>query len=427
MRIRTTDTPFASATPTVALAAALVATLVAAAAFALAGCAEPEPPTVVDPRPPVSTEPTMPGEPPEPDLDALEISFTPVADGFEQPLYVTGANDRSGRLFVAEKTGRLQVVGADGDVRTDPFLDLSGQVSTESERGLLGVAFTPDFAQSRVLYVSYTDTGGTSVLARFDSDGERADRASEQVVLRVEQPFANHNGGGIEFGPDGYLYFGLGDGGSGGDPLEHGQNPGTLLGAMLRIDVGGPGEWHAEAGVPPDNPFVGVDGAEPLIWSYGLRNPWRFSFDRATDDLWIADVGQNAVEEINFQPADSPGGENWGWNLFEGTAPYPPDREVTEDRDEFAWPIVEYRHPIGRSVTGGYVYRGEAYPAMRGVYLYGDYVTGRIWGLARTDAGVENRELAETDMQIASFGEDDDGEVYAVDFRGGGVYRIEGR
>ena len=406
-----------------------VAVLIATLALVVAGCAEPEPPTVVDPRPPVSTEPTVPGEPApadEPDLAALEISFAPVATGFDQPLYVTGAGDGSGRLFVAEKTGRLRVVSADGTVRPEPFLDLSGDVSTNSERGLLGVAFTPDFAQSGVLYVSYTDRGGTSVLSRLEADGERADRASEQVLLRIEQPYANHNGGGIEFGPDGYLYFGMGDGGSGGDPLEHGQNLGTLLGAMLRIDVGGPGAWSAETRVPADNPFVGESGAEPLIWSWGLRNPWRFSFDRATGDLWIADVGQNAVEEIDFQPAESPGGENWGWNLFEGTAPYPPDREVTEDRDEFAWPIVEYRHPIGRSVTGGYVYRGEAYPGMRGVYLYGDFVTGRVWGLARTSDGVENREFAETGMQISSFGEDDDGEVYVVDFRGG-LYRVEAR
>ncbi len=405
---------------------AITFALAVALLIAVGGCTtQAEPPTVVDPRPPVSSEPTASTPVDAPLLDELEIDFAPVAGGFEQPLYITSAGDGSGRLFVAEKTGALKVV-RDGEVRAEPFLDLSGRVSTNSERGLLGVAFTPDFAQSGVAYVSYTDSNGTSVLSRFDSDGERADPASERVVLQVEQPFANHNGGCIVFGPDGYLYFGLGDGGSGGDPLGAGQDLSTPLGALLRIDVGRPGAWSATASVPEDNPFAGVPDVEPLIWSYGLRNPWRFSFDRETGDLWIGDVGQNAVEEVDFQPAGSLGGENWGWNLFEGTAPYPPDREVAEDRDAFEWPLVEYRHPTGRSVTGGHVYRGEAFPAMRGVYFYGDYVTGRMWGLARTDGEVLNRELAATDMQIASFGEDESGELYVVDFRGS-VFRIEAR
>ncbi|MBS3956014.1 MAG: PQQ-dependent sugar dehydrogenase [Clostridiales bacterium] len=391
----------------------------------LLGCAGPaEPPTIVDPSTP--SAPEGPSTPPESSrLEDLKIDFVLVADGFDQPLYVTGAGDGSGRLFVAEKTGALWTV-RDGEIDDTPFLDLRGRVSTESELGLLGVAFTPDFAASGVVYVSYTDLSHASVLSRFDSDGVTADPNSERVLLRVEQPYANHNGGGIAFGPDGMLYLGLGDGGSAGDPLRAGQDLSTPLGKMLRIDVGATGAWSTQAGVPADNPFVDVAGADPLIWSYGLRNPWRFSFDRETGDLWIGDVGQNALEEVNFQPAASQGGENWGWSLFEGTDPFPPDRDVTENRDAFAWPLVEYRHPTGKSVTGGYVYRGDAFPLMRGVYLYGDFVTGRVWGVARGPDGPETRELATTEMAISSFGEDDEGELYVVDFQGG-LYRVEAR
>lgn len=403
---------------------ALFAAVVVSFAVIASGCEKAAPPRVVEPRPPAISEPTpAPPEDAPPSLEDVAIVFSLVADGLSQPLLVTGAGDDSGRIFVAEKTGALRVV-RNGSVSPEPFLSLDGDVSTGSEQGLLGVAFTPDFEESGVLYVSYTDQGGTSVLSRFDSDGERADRASESEVMRVEQPFANHNGGGIKFGPDGYLYYGLGDGGSGGDPQGNGQNTSTRLGSLLRIDVGGPGAWSDEAGVPPDNPFAEEAGAEPLIWSYGLRNPWRFSFDRATGDLWIADVGQSDVEEVNFQPAGSDGGENWGWNLFEGTAPFPPGREVTEDTDEFVWPLIEYEHPVGRSITGGYVYRGEAFPGLRGVYFYSDFITGRVWGAVRTNGGAATRELAETAMQVSSFGEDDEGELYITDFRGG-VYRVE--
>ncbi len=407
--------------------AVLSIALAVALAVALGGCAPAADPVIV-PTDPVET-PTPPPAEPGPDLDALEIEVEPLVAGLEQPLLATGSGDGSGDLFVAEKTGRLLVVR---DGAPEVFLDLRDAVSTESERGLLGVAFPGGYAEHGRFYVSYTDRDGASVVSRFERTGAAADRASERVVIRVPQPYANHNGGHIAFGPDGYLYASFGDGGSGGDPLGSGQDLTTLLGAMLRIDVGeGPG-GPAELGslpyvVPPDNPFTGREDALDEIWSYGLRNPWRFSFDRETGDLWIGDVGQNAVEEIDFQPAESRGGENWGWNLFEGTSPYPPDRQVTEDLDGFAWPIVEYRHPIGRSVTGGYVYRGEEFPAMRGVYLYGDYVSGRIWGLVRAaDGSAENRELLETDLAVVSFGETDDGELLVIDF-GGAVYRLTAR
>ncbi|MBW6467653.1 MAG: PQQ-dependent sugar dehydrogenase [Coriobacteriia bacterium] len=403
---------------------------VVVASALVAGCAGGADPVVVDREPqPLPSEATTTPES-APDLAGLKIEFEPVADGFSQPLLVVDANDGSGRLFVAEKGGLLKVV-SDGKIAPEPYLDLSDSVSTESERGLLGVAFPRDFAEHGRFYVSYTDPGGASVISRFREDGPIVDRESESVLLRVTQPYANHNGGHIVFGPDGYLYTSLGDGGSGGDPMGNGQDLFTPLGAMLRLDVGeAPGRSTETDGngytIPADNPFADGEEGLPEIWSYGLRNPWRFSFDRETGDLWIGDVGQNAVEEINFQPASSRGGENWGWNLFEGTSAYPEGRTVTEDQNDFAWPIVEYRHPIGRSVTGGYVYRGSEFPQMVGVYLYGDYVTGRVWGLVRSASGTENRELAETGMQVVSFGEDSEGELYLVDFRGA-LYRIVAR
>ncbi len=368
---------------------------------------------------------STPGEPtpaePLP-LDEIEIALEPVLDGFSQPLYVTGAGDGSGRLFVAEKTGLIWTV--ENGERTEVYLDLTGVVSTESERGLLGIAFPPGFTDGEdQVWVSYTRADGSSVVSSFASDGV-LDPASEQVWLTVEQPYANHNGGMIEFGPDGYLYVGLGDGGSGGDPHGNGQNTLTLLGSMLRIDVKADADDpQPPYTVPADNPLVGQPDVRPEIWAYGLRNPWRFSFDRVTGDLWIGDVGQNAWEEIDFQPASSGGGENYGWRVFEGTHPYPPDAEPPAP-DGFTMPVVEYDRDTGTSVTGGYVYRGEDQPALRGTYLYGDFSVGRIWGLQReVDGSVQTRLLLDTDMMIPSFGEDDDGEVYVVDFNGA-IHRI---
>lgn len=363
-----------------------------------------------------------PSETPAPRTDT--ISFEEVAGGFDQPLYVTGAGDGSGRLFVLEKTGRAHVV-AEGQ-RGSVFLDLSEVVSTDSEQGLLGIAFPPDFAESRTLYVSYTRRDGASVLSRFREGPAGGLPSTEEVLLTVDQPYKNHNGGMIEFGPDGYLYYGLGDGGSGGDPQGNGQDLTTLLGTMLRINVTAAHTRAADApyAVPADNPFVGRSDARPEIWAYGLRNPWRFSFDRATGDLWIGDVGQNAWEEIDFQPADSAGGENYGWNVYEGTHTYPPGEPEPVDAAGFTRPVFEYDRTEGKSVTGGYVYRGSAIPWLAGTYVYGDFVDGRIWGLTRAaDGGVENRLLAQTHFQISSFGEDDDGELYVVDYAGG-IYRI---
>lgn len=399
-------------------ASRLVTTLVLVTALlgalAVHGCdAEPTEPVVVDPV-------TPPAEEEEP--VSLVPSFELVLDGFDQPLFVTGAGDDSGRLFVVEKTGHVWTV--EGGERTEVFLDLSEVVSTESEQGLLGIAFSPSFAEDGVFFASYTRADGTSVLSRYLASGDTADPTSEQVLLTQAQPFKNHNGGMIAFGPDGYLYYGLGDGGSGGDPQGNGQNLSTLLGTIMRLDVLRDGNMSATKpyGIPDDNPFVGRADARPEIWAWGLRNPWRFSFDGQTGDLWIGDVGQSAWEEIDFQPADSVGGENYGWNLLEGTHPYPPDGAMPAG--DFTAPIVEYDRDAGKSVTGGYVYRGTAIPGLAGTYLYGDFVDGRIWALVRAEDGkVENRLLAQTHFQIASFGEDDLGELYVVDFAGA-VYRL---
>lgn len=407
--------------------------LALATALLLAACGPASEPVVVEPRPPASGESTAaPGALP---LDDVEIALEPVAEGFEQPLFVTGAGDGSGRLFVVEKTGRIWTV-RDGERSSAPWLDLSQRVSTESERGLLGLAFAPDFERSGVFYIDYTDRDGNTVVARLTAedpagDGD-VDLASQQVVITAEQPYSNHNGGMVAFGPDGYLYVGLGDGGSGGDPDGNGQDTTTLLGSVLRLDVAPLSEDAAYPQVPyvvpADNPFVDIvattaDAPRAEIWAWGLRNPWRFSFDRQTGDLWIGDVGQNAWEEIDFVPrSDVPGdGHNFGWNRYEGSHPFPPGSEAAEG--DFAAPLVEYDRSAGRSVTGGYVYRGSDFRELAGTYFYGDFETGRLWGLQLAEDTARTRLLLETGMALVSFGEDDDGELYVVDF-GGGVYRV---
>jgi len=352
-----------------------------------------------------------------------DVDFVEVATGLDAPVQVTHAGDGSGRLFIVERSGRILI--HDGDqVLAEPLLAIGGRVRSgggNSERGLLSVAFHPRYRENGFFFVNYTALDGATIVSRFEStaDRNRANPDSEAVFLRVEQPFGNHNGGQLHFGPDGFLYVGMGDGGSGGDPGNRAQNRQNLLGKMLRLDV----DQGAPARPAPGNPFENTDETLDEIWALGLRNPWRFSFDRETGDLWIGDVGQGNVEEISFQPAESPGGENYGWRLMEGSDCFNPGSNCNDGT--LTLPRYEYRQESGRcSVTGGYVYRG-ALPQFYGLYFFGDFCTGEIWARGGTENPFFERSLGplDTPWAISSFGEDESGELYVVDL-GGGVYRL---
>jgi glucose/arabinose dehydrogenase len=338
------------------------------------------------------------------------IRLEPVVDGLVRPVFVTHAGDGSGRLFVVEQEGFVLVLGADG-LEEEPFLDLSQKVLCCGERGLLGLAFHPSFPDDPRLFVDYTrrPDGATVVSELTVGDSGRPNPGSERVLLTIGQPFSNHNGGMIAFGLGGRLLVGMGDGGSGGDPQNHAQNPNSLLGKMLRIGVNG----RLPYAIPANNPYA-AGGGRPEIFAIGLRNPWRFSVDRETGKLYVGDVGQNAVEEIDIIRR----GGNYGWRHFEGTRPYRPAGGI--DRSTLEMPITEYAHEGGRcSVTGGYVYRGQAVPELVGTYLYGDYCSGEIFGLRDGRQSL----LLSSGMRISSFGEDEAGEVYVVD-HGGAIHRI---
>lgn len=349
-----------------------------------------------------------------------KIALVRAAGPFANPVHIAGARDGSGRLFVVEQRGRILVL-KNGAALSAPFLDIKDRVRAGGERGLLSVAFPPDFSGRRRFYVDYTDRNGDTVIARFGvgSSPDAADPNSETILLKIEQPYANHNGGQILFGRDGFLYIGMGDGGSAGDPKNNAQNPASLLGKMLRLDVEG---TAAPYGIPSDNPFVNKPRYRPEVWATGLRNPWRFSFDSATGDMYIADVGQDRWEEIHVQPASSRGGENYGWKVLEGSHCY----GASECRREgLVAPVAEYDHSQGCSVTGGFVYRGKAHPGLVGIYLYGDYCSGKIWGLRREGDAWRSHLLADSGMAISSFGEDDSGELYVAEHGAGVIYRIE--
>ena len=364
------------------------------------------------------------------DPAAFAVGLELVADGLDQPVHVADPSDGSGRLFVVEQPGRIRIV-RDREVVAEPFLDIVDLVESEgSEQGLLSVAFAPDFSETGTFYVGYTarsgEGAGDNTVARYRvaaDDPDRADPDSGEVLLAVPDPFRNHNGGLVLFGPDGSLYVGLGDGGSRGDPEGNGQNAHTLLGSLLRLDVRSEGGEEPYA-IPPDNPFADGEGGRPEVWAYGLRNPWRFSFDRATGDLYVADVGQGAREEVNFQPAASDGGENYGWNIMEGTTCY---AVAPCDDTGLTLPVTEYATgEFGCAVTGGYVYRGEAVPELDGVYLFADYCSGLLWGLGRDGSGAWVLSApVETGLNISSFGEDAAGELY-VTVHNGGLYRVTG-
>jgi uncharacterized protein (TIGR03437 family) len=347
-------------------------------------------------------------------LAQANLRLQTVVTGFELPTDIQSPRDGTGRLFVLEQRGRIRVV-KNGVLLSTPFVDIRSKVGCCGERGLLGLAFPPQFSSKRHFYVNYTNLQGNTVISRFrvTDNPDIADPGSEQVVLTFVQPFPNHNGGGLVFGPkDGFLYIGTGDGGGGGDPQNNGQRTDTLLGKMLRIDTESGSATYSS---PPTNPFVNRTGARPEIWAIGLRNPWRYAFDRETGDLWIADVGQDRAEEVNFQPADSRGGENYGWHRTEGLQCFPVNSSC--DTAGLTMPVLEYTRSQGCSVTGGFVYRGNRWPALKGMYLYADYCSGNIWGVRRSASGqFENQLLVpDTRTPYTTFGEDENGELYLAD------------
>ena len=332
---------------------------------------------------------------------------------FERPLFLAAAPGDAQRLYVVEQGGRVLAFDPRAATKTTVFLDLRGKVSRQGEEeGLLGLAFHPQYATNGLFYVYYSGAGARrQIVARYRADGARAvaDPASEKQLYVMDDPYRNHNGGMLAFGPDGMLYIGTGDGGSAGDPKDSGQRLDTLLGKILRVTP--------EGTVPPDNPFVGKAGARGEIWAWGLRNPWRFSFDRKTGALWAADVGQNEWEEIDVIVR----GGNYGWRLFEGYAKY--DNPRGRSARDFVAPVAVYGHDLGCSVTGGYVYRGSLVPALAGQYLYADFCSGRAWALPADGTGRRQGRQIGTVPQPSSFGEDAAGEVYVTSFDGG-IYQL---
>ena len=348
-----------------------------------------------------------------------------IAEGFASPTFVTGIPGDS-RLFVTEKSGVIWIV-EDGQVLPTPYLDISNIVlDNANEQGLFSIAFHPMFAENGFYFVCYTGADGATVVARYTQSAANmnaTDESSAKTILSVPQPAANHNGGQIAFGPDEYLYVGLGDGGGSDDVFGNAQDLSTLLGAILRIDI----DTGDPYGIPPDNPFIDTEGAAPEIWAYGLRNPWRFSFDRDTGDLYIADLGQNTFEEVNFQPASSNGGENYGWPIAEGFECLD-GGGTCGTQPGFTPPVLQYGQPAFQAVIGGYVYRGGMFPELNGSYFYADYISSRVWTFDAPDEIAPVTPVEQTASfigltRISSFGEGGDGELYVTDF-GGGLRRI---
>jgi glucose/arabinose dehydrogenase len=400
-----------------------VAALAAVIAALLAGCGGDDgaPSTTAPPPTQPSPSPREAQAEPETGDGRGGIELTKLGD-FEQPLYVAQPDDGTGDLYVVEQTGRIQrLPGGDGQPQT--FLDLSGEVSCCAEQGLLSVAFAPDYADSGRLYVDYTNADGDTRVVEYrrsESDPPVADPGSAREILAVDQPFANHNGGLVLFGPDDNLYIGLGDGGSAGDPERNGQDLGTLLGKILRIDPPrGSGESYS---IPEENPFTGESGARPEILAYGLRNPWRFSFDRKTDALWIGDVGQDSLEEIDGPINGLGAGANFGWSAFEGTERFNEDQDAPHAIE----PTLVYGRDRGCSVTGGYVVRDSDLSSLYGRYLYGDYCEGELRSFTAKPGAeaTDDRPLGVEVPALSSFGEDAEGNIYATSLDGP-VYRLD--
>jgi glucose/arabinose dehydrogenase len=357
-------------------------------------------------------------------LKPPELTAITFATGLAEPTDITAApqNSTDKRLFVVQQNGIIRTLNAEGALDAAPFLDISAKVLNSGEMGLLGFTFHTKYAENGFVYVNYVTKDMYTIVARYTVSPQTAiaDPATEKVVLRLKQPYSNHNGGALAFGPDGYLYVGLGDGGSGGDPENRAQNKNELLGKILRLNV----DTDQAYTVPAANPFVGQSGAKGEIWASGLRNPWKISFDRKTGDLYIADVGQGKIEEANMQPKASKGGENYGWRCYEGTKAY-----VTtgcQPANAYVPPIFEYDHSEGRcSVTGGYVYRGAAEKALLGKYFYADYCSGHLYYAEQKDGAWSQTLALKTSFAISTFGEDQQGELYFGDHATGTIYRLE--
>ena len=350
---------------------------------------------------------------------AIQLSL--VQDGFNLPVLITHSNNEMNHLYVVEKTGHIYFLDAKHKYKKKKlYLDASSLITIKgNEQGFLSIAFHPNFETNGFLFIFYTAVDGDNTLARLKinpPDKESINLSSLEVLFAVEDPASNHNGGMLAFGKDGYLYIGMGDGGRGGDPWNNAQNKNTLLGKMLRINVDQPFGYL----IPEDNPFVNMKNVRLEIWAYGLRNPWRHSFDSKTGDLWIADVGQNKWEEVHWQSANSKGGQNYGWRLMEGNHCYLPKKKCNDG--SLTLPVAEYGHKHGCSITGGYVYRGKDIPELQGKYIFGDYCTGTIWTIDKS-VNFEMQELIKTDFNISSFGEDAVGELYVVDYAGA-IYKF---
>ncbi|MBK9050829.1 MAG: PQQ-dependent sugar dehydrogenase [Chloroflexi bacterium] len=371
-------------------------------------------PTPAEPTLTATPEPTP--VPTIPSQQAFSINLDLIVEGLISPVTMAHAGDD--RLFILEQRGTIRIL-QNGQLLGDDFLDIQGRVGdSANEQGLLGIAFHPDYANNGRFFLDYTNDAGDTVISEFmvTADANRADADSERILLTIDQPYENHNGGQLQFGPDGFLYIGMGDGGSQADPEGNGQNTDALLGKILRLDV----DNGLPYAIPADNPYVN-GGGRLEIWAIGLRNPWRFSFDRLTNDLFIADVGQDSFEEVSFYPAGSPGGANFGWNIMEGWTCF---NSSNCNTDGLIQPITVYGRDEGCSITGGYMYRGTEYPALYGNYFFADFCFGTVWGLFPMEGNwLKTTVTPQTLLQITSFGEDVNGELYVLS-RLGGVYRV---
>ena len=409
-------------TPTVAPTAPIAATGTTAITVEptdIPATVEPSTESSATPAATVSPTPTIT---PIPSAPVDSISLVPLLVGaFNRPLYLTHAFDE--RLFVVEQSGVVRIV-KDGQLREQPFLDIRDRVgSSQLEQGLLSIAFHPDYQENGRFFAHYTDYAGNSHISSFtvsDNDQNLANADSEIVLLSVDQPYPNHNGGQLKFGPDGYLYAGFGDGGSANDPLNSGQDQSTLLGSLIRIDVDHSEDIYA---VPATNPFIADETRRNEIWAWGLRNPWRFSFDKLTGDLFIADVGQNLWEEIHFQPAISQGGENYGWSIMEASHCF---LDSSCDMIGLELPIFEYSHQEGCSITGGYMYRGQQFLSLYGNYFVADFCSGNIWRLfPDTEGSWSAAKVLDSGYVISSFGEDVNGDLYVLVHDTGSIFQIQ--